>query len=133
MAEVSFERRRLKVYVAGPISTGDTFENVHRAIRWGRQMVFDGLAPFVPHFDAFMLASAADISWNAYLEWDLEWVASSDAVFRVSGESKGGDLEVAHAEALNLPVFYEHPALEQLSYQDLLTFASLKGLTGVRA
>lgn len=139
----NFERRRLRVYVAGPISTGDTFVNVHRAMAWTRKMVQDGLAPYCPHFDAFLLAKDSDISWNAYLEWDLEWVAQSEAVFRLAGASRGGDLEVAHAQRMGIPVFYEDGEhLDELTgaelayagglYANLLDFAAEQMLTGVR-
>lgn len=125
-------RRRLRVYVAGPISTGDVFENVIRALRWGKTMVKDGLAPYVPHFDAYMFGSGVDerstgnITWNQYLEWDLEWVLVSDAVFRLRGASKGGDLEVARAQAEGIPVFFEE------EYNALREYAAMQGLSGVR-
>ena len=54
--ERSFERRRLRVYVAGPITKGNHYDNVHNAMMAGRRMVHDGLAPYVPHFDAFMFS-----------------------------------------------------------------------------
>jgi len=140
MAE-KFERRRLKVYVAGPISTGDRFENVHRALRMGRTMVQDGLAPYVPHLDAYLLAKPTDISWNAYLEWDMEWVAVCDAVYRLAGESRGADVEVRHAKALGIPVFFEGmldrayedvPGMLDRAYEDLLAMADDLDLAGVR-
>jgi len=128
-----FERRRLRVYVAGPISKGDVFDNIVRAIKWGRRLVHDGFAPYIPHFDGYMFAwddgtgnNTEAISWNGYLEWDLEWVAASEAVFRLTGESKGADLEVAKATELGIPVFYEY------SYDELLEYAQIRGLTGVR-
>lgn len=37
---------------------------------------------------------------------DLEWMDHMDAVLRLPGESAGADMEVAHAKALGLPVFY---------------------------
>jgi hypothetical protein len=133
----TFERRRLRVYVAGPISKGDVFDNIVRAIKWGRRMVHDGLAPYIPHFDAFMFAwgdgtglNTEEIGWNSYLEWDLEWVAVSDAVFRVAGESKGADLECRIAEQLGIPIFYEDNG--PLLYDDLLLYAEMSSLSGVR-
>jgi len=135
----TFERRRLRVYVAGPISKGDVFDNIVRAIKWGRRMVQDGFAPYIPHFDAYMFAwgdgsgqNTEEISWNGYLEWDLEWVAASDAVFRVTGESKGADLEVAVAKQLGIPVFYDEPRGSQGGYGALLREAKAVGLEGVR-
>lgn len=124
-----FKRRRLRVYVAGPISKGDVFDNIVRAMKVGRQMVLDGLAPYIPHLDAFLFAwgdgsgtNTKEISWEQYLEWDLEWVALSEAIFRVAGESKGADLEVSVAKSLGIPVFFE----DQGEYDNLLTLAALR-------
>lgn len=157
---MAFERRRLKVYIAGPISKGDTLRNVHRGIEWGQRMLTDGLAPYVPHLDAYMtLAAAAETpghsdDWRALLEWDLEWVTSSDALFRLAGESVGGDLEVRIAREQNIPVFHEAPKddpweLQPLwpgdlfseavdydhdwpGYPELLEYAGQRGLNGRR-
>lgn len=131
-----FERRRLRVYVAGPISKGDTLKNVHRAIEFGAQLLEDGFAPYVPHLDAYMtLAAAAETpgqsdDWRKLLEWDLEWVSVSDAVFRLSGESVGADLECSVAADLGIPVFRE--GYVQGGYADLRRLAEKRGLTGVR-
>ena len=117
------ERRRLRVYLAGPISQGDVLENVTNAIKLGKRMVKDGLAPYIPHFDSYMFPGN-DISWNAFLEWDLEWLPLCEAVFRITGESEGADKEVEVARELSIPVFY--------SYSQLLAFADDMGLTGKR-
>lgn len=124
--EHGFERRRLRVYVAGPIS-GDVFEGVHRGFAAGRKMFLDGMAPFIPHSDAFWFLGDEHY-WNAYLEYDLEYVSVCDAVYRLSGESKGSDLEVQIALELGIPVFYE----EHNEYDQLLGFAKHLGLDGIR-
>src|ERR1051326_8071478 len=134
---MSFERRRLKVYVAGPISKGDVFENGVAGVRWGRRMLQDGLAPYVPHLDAYMTLSAGGAPpeansgdytlWNSLLEWDLEYVASSDAVFRIDGESRGADLECKVARELGIPVFHERFGRVG-GYEALLLHAQARGL-----
>jgi hypothetical protein len=121
-----FERRRLRVYVAGPISS-NVFEGVQRGVAAGRQMFLDGLAPFVPHFDAFWWLP--DGNWRAYLEYDLEYVSICDAVYRLEGESKGADLECRIAEEHGIPVFYES---DSLGYLALLQYAEDQGLSGIR-
>ena len=145
----AFERRRLVVYVAGPISTGDTFENIHNGIRWGRQLWYDGLAPIIPHFDAYMTLSPSQEHtsdgptdlWRSLLEWDLELVAKSDAMFRIAGPSKGAELEARIAWELEVPIFAEDPSqhrnygqgyLVRGNYADLLSLAELRGLRGLR-
>lgn len=120
---MSIERRRLRVYVAGPISS-DVFEGIHRGMRAGKQLFLDGMAPYVPHWDAFLFLPEGN--WNAYLEWDLEYVALMEAVWRLEGESAGADLECYRAEALGIPVFYEADD----EYEDLLDYAAMRGLRG---
>jgi hypothetical protein len=125
------------VYVAGPISS-NVFEGVARGSAAGRKLFLDGLAPFVPHFDAYWWLPEGN--WNAYLEYDLEYVSVSDAVYRLAGESKGADLEVRVARELGLPVFYEDADPSELNgysqrsngYQALLDYAELRGLRGKR-
>lgn len=130
----SIEHRRLRVYVAGPMSHGDVFDNMVRGIKAGRQMVADGLAPYIPHLDLFLMgASYIDtnthtLQWNSALEWDLEWVASSEAVYRLEGPSKGADLEVERAIEHGIPVFFE----DTNQYDDLMQYARNRNLTGVR-
>jgi hypothetical protein len=133
MASDPFERRRLRVYVAGPISS-NVFEGVHRGVAAGRQLFLDGLAPFVPHFDAYWWLP--DGNWRAYLEYDLEYVSICDAVYRLEGESKGADLECRIAEEHSIPIFYEDPITPGLgrrpSYGDLISYARGKSLQGIR-
>jgi hypothetical protein len=86
---------------------------VWNGIRWGKRMLQDGLAPYIPHLDAYMtLAAAQEVSgdslWKPLLEWDIEWVAASEALFRIAGESSGADLEVKVAKELGIPVFHEY-------------------------
>ena len=131
------ERRRLRVYIAGPISS-DPFEGVHRGMAAAKRMFLDGLAPYCPHWDAFLFIPHTDEAWNAYMEWDLEYVALCEAVYRLSGESKGADLEVERAEELGIPVFYEDlekdgPAwFTTYDYEGLLAYAKRRGLDGRR-
>lgn len=123
------EHRRLRVYVAGPMTVGDYYDNVHLGIKVGRKVFEDGMAPYVPHLDAFMYMGRGQEDtdmWADFLEWDIEWVAQSEAVLRIPGESKGADLEVAHAQRLGLPVF------QLSSYDALVKFAGDQGLLATR-
>lgn len=122
MAE-PFERRRLRVYVAGPISS-DVFAGVHRGFAAGKQLFEDGLAPFIPHADAFWFLGEGN--WNAYLEYDLEYVSVCDAVYRLEGPSKGADLEVDVARHLGIPIFYESRG----EYGELVRWATSLKLSG---
>lgn len=107
----------MKVYIAGPM-TGDLGGNVAAGIKLGQQMVRDGLAPFIPHLDAYMFWTMPD-DYEILLDWDFAWIQASDVMFRMDGPSPGADREVALAQKLGLPVFN--------SYRALLLFAELNG------
>lgn len=73
-----------------------------------------GYAPYVPHLSWFLPtldASFEHFSHTAWMQVCLPWVAASDALLRFPGDSVGGDLEVAHAGKLQIPVFYSLEAL----------------------
>jgi hypothetical protein len=115
---------RKRVYIAGPISRGDLLHNVNQATAAFVALAKAGLAPLCPHWSvyakpAFRLTEAvngrvycqATIQGNdqmSHADWigvDLPWVAASDAVLRLPGESTGADMEVAEARRLGIPVF----------------------------
>lgn len=101
---------RLRVYLASPMSQGDPLENIHSALRLGRQMIRDGLAPYLPQLDAYMMWwDPADL--EMLLDWDFAWIAASEAIFRMPGASAGADREVALAKAAGLPVFTDYASL----------------------
>lgn len=138
MAE-GIERRRLRVYLAGPMTKGSTFGNVVHAITWGKQLLADGFAPYIPQLDAFMMLADDEpkVEWPTFLEWDLEWVKVSEAVLRLPGESKGADLEVERAMGEGIPIFLvneqtKHRPELDYGYGMLKDYAVLKDLTGVR-
>lgn len=62
-----------------------------------------------------MLTMLHPDAWNiphrAWLENDLPWVAVSDVVLRLPGESTGADEETAFAESLGVPVVYLYEEL----------------------
>jgi hypothetical protein len=98
---------RLRIYVAGAISKGDRYLNVHAGILAGRELVRLGYAPMVPHLDAYMYLGGAELAWSDALDWDLSWVAVSDAVLRLPGESQGADIECEFAAENGIPVFHD--------------------------
>lgn len=137
------ERRRLRVYLAGPISKGDVWENIYLGLKWGRALLKDGFAPYIPHLDAYLTLHPGTApenepdQWKSLLEWDLEWVKVSEAVLRLPGVSTGADLECERAESEGIPVFrlvQDDVAMRQWDqgYMLLTDFANLKDLRGVR-
>ena len=109
------KKRRLRVYVAGPISTLDPSvdipaysqitDNVRHAIQVGHTLLTAGFAPYVPHLSHYwnLLTPAP---YDMWLDMDYAWLAASDVVLRLPGLSNGADSEVAKAEELGIPVVH---------------------------
>lgn len=106
--------RRLRVYVAGPYSADnvmDVLKNIRIGIRWSIRLFTLGFAPFSPWIDfQFVLGDTfGELTLKDFYEYSLEWLNVSDVVF-VQGkweESKGTVAEIAQAEKLEIPVYYE--------------------------
>lgn len=100
----------MRVYVAGPYSTGDVAVNVRAAIDAADKLVAAGHIPYIPHLTHFWhLLSPKPYHW--WLDYDAAWVVCCDAVLHLPGESAGADKEVALAARLDIPVY---GAVEQI-------------------
>ena len=42
------EGEKIRVYVAGPLTKGDTLKNISAAIAMGEKLLNKGFAPFIP-------------------------------------------------------------------------------------
>lgn len=120
-----------RVFVSGPISKGDLRANIARAREAGAALMRAGFAPFVPHLTCYMggdTPEALPLGTRAE-DWygvDLPWVAASDAVLLLPGESVGADLEVVTALLHGVPVF--------ITLEDLIAWfdsSDDSGATGV--
>jgi hypothetical protein len=106
--------KRMKVYVAGPYSSDNVLgvlSNIRKGNRWAYQLLHQGFAPFSPWLDYhFVLEDHTnDLTVQDFYEYSMEWLRVSQAVF-VQGnwqQSKGTLAEIAEAERLNIPVFYD--------------------------
>ncbi len=109
---------RVKVYVAGPIS-GDVIANVKAACRVAADLIRRGYSVLCPHLSGFVgfggrcgtgglpEVTPCGTPHRQWLDNDLPWVECADVVLRLPGESKGADVEVAHAEKHGIPVVYD--------------------------
>jgi hypothetical protein len=101
-----------KVYVAAPYTIGDVGINVRWAIEAGDALLMRGFIPFIPHLSHFWhLLTPHD--YETWLAFDLEWLSTCDAVFRVAGESAGADREVEKAKRYGILVFTSLEALQK--------------------
>lgn len=98
---------RPRVYISGPITSGNRNHNYHQAVEAHRELMLAGFAPMNPMMTMTLpFAWEKDFPHELWLECDFPWVAASDAVLRLPGYSVGADAELAHAEKYDVPVFY---------------------------
>ena len=102
---VEEQKRKKRVYVAGPYSKGVRAENTGHAIEVGDIISYHGMIPFIPHLSHFWDLQCPH-PYEFWIDQDNEWLKVCDAVYRFSGDSVGADREVKLAESLSIPVFY---------------------------
>ena len=105
------------VYIAGPISKGDLGTHVRATVDVANRLQAAGVAPIVPHLQSvlwWLINPPEQAKCDGYAVWlpmDFAYIQRSDAVLRLPGESAGADQEVAFAESIGVPVFYDVEAL----------------------
>ena len=108
---------RKRVYISGPITGGDRNWNQYQANIAHKAMLKAGFAVLNPMPTGVLpFAWDGSVEHHEWLESDFAWVAVSDFVVRLPGESKGGDMEVAFARERGIPVLhaYEVECLQHL-------------------
>ena len=99
--------RKPLVYIAGPISIGDQFQNVRNAMDTWDAMQASGIEAFCPHWSVLQQMHKGR-GYEFWIEYCFRILSRCDAVYRMPGESVGGDAEVELARFIGLPVFYDH-------------------------
>lgn len=100
--------RRPRVYLSGPVTKGDRNDNLHQAFTVHAALLKAGYAVLNPVASiAFPFAWEKWATHELWMETDLPWVEVADVVYRLPGESVGGDLEVAHAKKHGIPVVHD--------------------------
>lgn len=109
--------RRLRVYLAGPLTSGGAESlagNVRIAIISAHKLMLAGYAVYCPHLSHFQDLVAnefSEITYQGWLNHDLEWLRACDVMYRLPGESRGADAEEAEARHLGMPVYRSLSAL----------------------
>ena len=99
-------KAELCVFVSGPMTAGLHYErNIRLAMDAAALLMANGFHPFVPHLYT-LLEMVHHQDYDRWLALDFAFVERCHALLRLPGESKGADLEVAHAKELGRPVFY---------------------------
>lgn len=91
------------VYIASPYTVGDTAVNVRAQLEAADLLMDHGFCPVAPlltHFQHILNPRP----YEHWMEIDFEKLRRCDAVWRLPGESKGADREVALARELGIPV-----------------------------
>lgn len=94
-----------RIYLSGPYTKGDPAVNTKNAIDAATELLDKGYAPFCPHLTHFWHIMHPH-SWQEWMDYDMAWVEVCQALLRIPGESKGGDIEVARARELGIPVYF---------------------------
>lgn len=95
-----------KVYIAGPITLGNSFHHMRTAIKAAEYFLQNGLQPYVPHLNlVWQMCIDTQRHEDEWLRYDFEWLRVCDALYRFPGESYGADKEVEIAGYWQIPVF----------------------------
>ena len=110
----------VKVYVCGAYSSPDVigaFRNVGRGQYYAGILFKEGFAPFCPFLDFQFVIQLWDLDFSVeeFYKYSMEWLKVSDCLFVVPNvqgmkdwqDSHGTRAEIAEAEKLGIPVFYE--------------------------
>jgi hypothetical protein len=100
--------KRPFVYVAGPMTKPDPLLNVHNTIRHYADRLFHDkiVVVFLPQ-TMIIWNLISPHPYEEWLDYDHEVIKHMNALLRIPGESPGSDREVAWAEELGIPVFYD--------------------------
>jgi hypothetical protein len=105
------------VYIASSYRHGSQAVNVAVQMNAAHKLMDLGISPITPLLTHFLeiYQQRPEEDW---LKADLELVRRSDAVWRIPGESKGADGEVALAKELGIPVFFTLEQIEAWLWAD---------------
>lgn len=92
------------IYVAGPLTQGNTIRNVRAAIAAGTAILEAGHAAYVPHLSV-VWDWVTPQDYETWMALDFEIIKRCDGLLRLPGRCPGCEREVALAGRLNLPVF----------------------------
>lgn len=110
-------RESIRVYVAGPLTAlpEGYIKNMYRMAKTVGDIANMGLAPFNPGSDIIQGLVNGDLSVETYKRVSMAWLRAAHVVFRMAGESAGGDEETAMAEKLDIPVVHDFEKLEHIA------------------
>lgn len=105
--------RKLRVYIASPLTLGDTGANIKKSMMTFDLLMDLGFAPYCP-LTTFFLHIHTPRPYRDWIDHDLEWIPACDIILRLPGKSSGADGEEKLMISLSKPVFYD--IIELLEY-----------------
>jgi len=100
----------IRVFVSGPY-TSDPEGNTEKALALATELLDLGFVPFVPHLSHYW-NKLYSRDYETWLELDFAWIDACDFLYRMPGDSPGGDREVIYArELVGKPVVCSMPEL----------------------
>ncbi len=105
------------VYIAGPLTTGDTFINVRAAALAASRLMQAGHAVIVPHLfgQIEMVDPVGGDAWSVWMARCLTHLKHADCVLRLPGDSRGADDEVHFARHHGIPVYFDEQELARVT------------------
>lgn len=102
---------RPKIYISGPVSKGNMFANFTEFGEYFHKLVGLGFAPRNPG-ESMLMPGNQQIPWRTWVDIDIPWVAVSDVVMRIPGDSVGADEECEVAAHHGIPVIHRYHDLK---------------------
>ena len=99
-------KRKIFVYIAGPISKGDYQTNLKLAVDGADAVRDAGMVPYSPAVASFLAQMFRPRSYEFWMEEDFALIGQCDALLRLPGESSGADREITFSKEHGIPVFY---------------------------
>jgi hypothetical protein len=96
-------KRKTRVFVSGPMTTGDASVNLRNAIDAAEELVRAGYVPIVPHLMYFWQIVHPH-TWEEMMSICVEQVKACDILFRLPGRSRGAKVEEEVAKGRGMPV-----------------------------
>ena len=112
------KERKLRVYIAGPITLGDRTLNLRAAILAGDAVFKAGHLPYIPHLNDIWHLVCPHPAEEWY-KMDEPWLALCEVVVRLPGESVGADRECFLARRLGIPVVSLEHFLERFGRREI--------------
>jgi hypothetical protein len=108
--EKKMPKRKLRVYIAGPMTGGTkgffNMKKIHEAIEVYFQLIRLGYVPHCPHLTVFCeFMKPNQVSYEQWLELDKNYIDDSDVVLRIPGTSPGADRECTYARGKGMSVY----------------------------